>query len=153
MLNRKSGFTLIEMMVVVLIIALLATMILVESSYARKKSRDLQRMADLTRFAGALENYYADNSQTGYPTDTFDSVVATYLFPTVGTKYLDSGITNPYPTTDYSQNIDTYVRDQNNPNNYHLYFQVEIQSNASCLNCNGHGDIFLIKNGKKSNAW
>ncbi len=147
---KQKGFTLIEMLVVVLIIMLLATMVLVQASYARQKSRDLQRIADLTRVAGALENYYADNSATGYPTGTFDPVVSTL----VTNQYLESGVTNPYPDSSYSTNVEVYSR--TDANNYRLYFQVEIPANASCsenVACAGHGNLYLIKNGKVSKNW
>lgn len=146
----KKGFTLIEMLVVVLIIMLLATMVLVQASYARQKSRDVQRMSDVTRMAGALENFYADHSSTGYPTGTFNTVVSIL----VSNNYLESGITNPYPDANYSQNSEIYsVTDANN---YRLYFAVEIPANASCSSnsgCTGHGDLYLIKNSKVSKNW
>ena len=57
----KKGFTLIELMVVVLIIMLLAGVIVVNVDTARKKARDAKRISDLSTVSAALENYYADN--------------------------------------------------------------------------------------------
>ncbi len=61
----KRGFTLIELMVVVLIILLLAGVIVVNVDQARKKARDQARIADLNNVASALEAYHADTQQ--YP--------------------------------------------------------------------------------------
>jgi len=63
----SKGFTLIEMLIVITIIALLASLILVGMGGARAKTRDARRIADLHNVMNALELYYAKNSQ--YPQD------------------------------------------------------------------------------------
>ena len=67
--NRKNqpGFTLIELLVVVTIIGLLATIVLVSLNAARMKARDTRRLADLRQVALALELFYDDNPDIGYP--------------------------------------------------------------------------------------
>jgi prepilin-type N-terminal cleavage/methylation domain-containing protein len=52
-----KGFTLIEMLVVVLIIATLAAVALVSASSARLTARDAKRKADIRSIATALETY------------------------------------------------------------------------------------------------
>jgi len=59
---RNKGFTLIEMLIVITIIALLASLILVGMGGARAKARDARRIADLRSVQNALELYYASNS-------------------------------------------------------------------------------------------
>ena len=66
-MNDKKGFTLIELLVVITIIGLLATIVLVSLNTARSKARDARRLADLRQVALALEFYYDDNPDTGYP--------------------------------------------------------------------------------------
>jgi prepilin-type N-terminal cleavage/methylation domain-containing protein len=62
-MNKKlKGFTLIEMLIVITIIALLASLILVGMGGARAKARDARRIADLRSVQNALELYYANNS-------------------------------------------------------------------------------------------
>ena len=63
----SKGFTLIEMLIVITIIALLASLILVGMGGARAKTRDSRRIADLHNVMNALELYYSSNSQ--YPQD------------------------------------------------------------------------------------
>ena len=58
----SKGFTLIEMLIVITIIALLASLILVGMGGARAKTRDARRIADLHNVMNALELYYAKNS-------------------------------------------------------------------------------------------
>ena len=53
-LNRSRGFTLIELMTVVVIIAILSSIILVALSSSRGKARDAQRVSDLGQLQLAL---------------------------------------------------------------------------------------------------
>ena len=61
-ISRKRfsyGFTLIEMLIVVTIIALLSSIILVGLGSSRAKARDARRIADLHNTMVALELYYS----------------------------------------------------------------------------------------------
>ena len=65
-LLKKSGFTLIELIIVVAIIALLAAATFVAVNPARRihEANDAQRWADVTSIADAWATYAADNSGT-----------------------------------------------------------------------------------------
>jgi general secretion pathway protein G len=62
-----NGFTLIELMVVISIIAILASAGLVMYENAQSSARDGRRVADLNQIANALETYYSNNSGYAIP--------------------------------------------------------------------------------------
>ena len=63
--KEKSGFTLIELMVVIAIMAVLAVVGFASYSIALGKARDAKRRADLHDIRNALESYYVRNN--AYP--------------------------------------------------------------------------------------
>lgn len=60
-MRKKRGFTLIEIMVVVLIIMILSGLAIVSVNQARKQARDAKRISDMNTIASALQAYYADH--------------------------------------------------------------------------------------------
>jgi len=147
---KQKGFTLIEIMVVILIIGLLATVIIMRLNYAKERARDTQRMADLTIVASALDMYYGDNQSTGYPNVSTATLINTTLI--TPNRYLERNITNPYPTANFNAN--QYYYSFIDANSYRLYFDPERDEIATCgSGCSGHGNIYLIKNGKVANNW
>lgn len=64
---KKKGFSLIELLIVIAIIAILSGVGLASFSGTQKRGRDARRQADLESVRSALELYRADNSSTGYP--------------------------------------------------------------------------------------
>lgn len=63
--SSKKGFTLIELMVVITVIAILATMVLFGLTNAQGAARDAARQQMMTGIQSALERYYGDNQR--YP--------------------------------------------------------------------------------------
>lgn len=64
---RKKSFTLIELMVVIFIIALLATIIGISVGRVKSKARDAKRKGDLKTLATAMELYLDDNNTLPEP--------------------------------------------------------------------------------------
>lgn len=58
-MSNKKGFTLIEVLVVVFIVGLLASVVLVGLGSSRARARDTKRIAELRSVQLALESYYA----------------------------------------------------------------------------------------------
>jgi prepilin-type N-terminal cleavage/methylation domain-containing protein len=63
--QERKGFTLIEILIVVAIIAILASVILVGLGPTQSLGRDARRVSDLHEVQNGLELYY--NSQGSYP--------------------------------------------------------------------------------------
>lgn len=57
-----SGFTLIEMLIVLAIIGLLITIAVVALNTTQKRTRDMKRISDMTNLQTALELYYDSNA-------------------------------------------------------------------------------------------
>ncbi len=62
---KQKAFTLIELLIVIAIIGLLASIVLVALNNARAKARDAFRKSSLKELQSALELYYNDNN--AYP--------------------------------------------------------------------------------------
>jgi prepilin-type N-terminal cleavage/methylation domain-containing protein len=68
--RRHTGFTLIELIVVVSIIAILAGLVLSTADYARKKSARARAETEIVALAAACESYKADNGVYPANSDT-----------------------------------------------------------------------------------
>lgn len=64
---KTRGFTMIELMVVVLIIGLIAAIVLVNINDSRKKGRDARRKSDLQTTQAAVEQYANENRKYPVP--------------------------------------------------------------------------------------
>ncbi|WKZ25732.1 MAG: prepilin-type N-terminal cleavage/methylation domain-containing protein [bacterium] len=71
--KTKKGFTLVELLVVVSLIGVLATLVIANMNSARERARDTQRKSDFRNIQTALRLYYNDNG--GYPTSSTDNIV------------------------------------------------------------------------------
>lgn len=95
----RAGFTLLELLVVITIIAILAGLVLNTAGYMQKKAARSRAEAEIAALAAALENYKADTGD--YPTGTNGSATGTTtpgtnnaflraaLAPTTGKVYFE----------------------------------------------------------------
>jgi type II secretion system protein G len=63
--KRQGGFTIVELLIVIIIIGILATLVVVQFTNQQKKARDAQRKTDIGALETNLEAYYAENGK--YP--------------------------------------------------------------------------------------
>ncbi len=68
---KKTGFTLIELLVVIAIIGLLSSIVLVSTSGAIRRARDIKRIAELRSISTALIAYITDHND--YPVGDDDT--------------------------------------------------------------------------------
>jgi prepilin-type N-terminal cleavage/methylation domain-containing protein len=83
----ESGFTIIELLIVIAIIGILATLVLTNFQGAQARGRDTVRSSDVNSVFSKLEEYYNNNS--GYPLGTaVTSAAAQTTFPGIDASAL-----------------------------------------------------------------
>jgi len=81
--SGRGGFTLIEMLVVVGIIGVLASLVLVGLGPSRTAARDVKRISNVNQLRNLLEVYYLKNSK--YPDSLSEATLPGYT-KVVGTE-------------------------------------------------------------------
>lgn len=66
--KRKEGFTIVELLIVIVVIGILAGLVITTYNGIQQKARNTERQTDLKALQGQLEAYYATNGY--YPTAT-----------------------------------------------------------------------------------
>ncbi|MBI2075113.1 MAG: prepilin-type N-terminal cleavage/methylation domain-containing protein [Candidatus Harrisonbacteria bacterium] len=98
MQNKKSGFTLIEVLIVVAIIGLLASIVLVGLGSFRARGRDARRVADLRQTQNALELFYTKSN--AYPNvNSWSALEQALIAATIGVSKISNdplGAARPY---------------------------------------------------------
>jgi prepilin-type N-terminal cleavage/methylation domain-containing protein len=79
--RKESGFTIVELLIVIVVIGILAALVITTFSGIQKKARDTERTTDIKALHGQIEAYFAQN---GYYPD-LSNVTTTDL------KGLDAG--------------------------------------------------------------
>lgn len=79
--SKQNGFTIIELLIVIVVIGILAALVLNTVAGVQQRSRDTERRTDITVLATALEDFYKEHG--GYPQlGQFSNLqAATTMFP------------------------------------------------------------------------
>lgn len=64
--RANSGFTIVELLIVIVVIGILAALVIVTYNGIQQKARDTERKTDIKALQGHMEAYWADNAK--YPT-------------------------------------------------------------------------------------
>ncbi|MFH0776008.1 MAG: prepilin-type N-terminal cleavage/methylation domain-containing protein [Patescibacteria group bacterium] len=93
-LRNPKGFTLVELIIVIMIIGILAATLLPKVMGAPAKARDAAREADFNAISTALEMYFADN-------DKYPDAAANLGTTLVSGGYLKSALKDPTNSAAY----------------------------------------------------
>lgn len=63
--TKQQGFTIVELLIVIVVIGILAALVITTFTGIQKKARDTERTTDIKALHGQLEAYYAQNGS--YP--------------------------------------------------------------------------------------
>jgi general secretion pathway protein G len=68
--KRSEGFTIVELLIVIVVIGILATLVIVTFTGIQQKARDTQRKTDVDAVASHVEAFYASEDKGYYPMAT-----------------------------------------------------------------------------------
>lgn len=71
--QQQHGFTLVELLIVIVVVAILAAISVVAYNGIQERARDSQRANDIKAIAQALEMYYLDNGR--YPNGVGSNII------------------------------------------------------------------------------
>lgn len=110
--QKQKGFTIIELIIVIVVIGILASIVYVSFTTVQKRSRDAQRDRDVMDIQRALDKYYAANG--AYPSIAADGagvnasglssiLVPTYMaqFPTPPSSATYQYVRGPIANSSY----------------------------------------------------
>lgn len=112
----QRGFTLIELMMVIAIIGLLASITLTSVATVRNKARDTRRVTDVKQLAGAVELYRLANGT--YPVAS----VPTLSIPGISPTYVSSIPSAPVPVAQGCTSAQNQYLYQSDGTNYGIQF-------------------------------
>lgn len=104
---RRRGFTLVELMIVIVIIVILSTIAIVSYTVVLKNAHDSKRQSDMTALRSALEAYYQKNGTypSGCTQTNYSASVGCTVLTDVNTPGSFSGDGSMYITQTPSQQI------------------------------------------------
>ena len=105
-MKKEKGFTLIEILIVITIIGLLASVVLVGLSSFRSRGRDARRIADIRLVQNSLELYYVKSNN--YPAvNNWDSLRTALIGAGIGVTAVPNDPLDPSQTYYYGYSDDT----------------------------------------------
>lgn len=140
LLSAKRGFTLVELLVVMAIIAILSVTAYVALGGQTAKARNSRRQQDVSAVQSALEIYFVENFSK-YPTALHDDGNGA-TGPELEPKYMPKLPTDPVPGHEYTYEVDSVTK-----KTYQLATTFEQDDGTLKAYVTGNSTTPLIKNG------
>lgn len=124
MKRKSSGFTIVELLIVIVIIGILAALVIVVYNGLQSRARDTQRKTDIAHIAKAVEAYYAVNGNYPMPAGWCTQMShPTYIaaFSAEIQPYMSKVPFDPLYAATYQDYFYKNVNDQS----YYLYAELE----------------------------
>lgn len=149
---KESGFTLLELLVVIVILGILATVGFGQYRTSQIKGRDSQRKSDLGNIARALEMYY--NDFRSYPLSDAGRIAVegpgltwgVHDFATEDVIYMKILPNDPSAISDSGSGA-VYCYQSSDGSDFILFAQLENENDPDCqesYTCNGDDYCYLV---------
>jgi len=125
-MRKARGFTLIEILVVITIIALITSVAAVTYAQLGKQSRDAKRKADLEQIRAALEMYRSNDTNNQYPAHAAGNCSP---YPALSGGYIGTMPADPKSGSNYYYNCTVTTT------GYTVGAYLETTSTGSCGSC------------------
>ena len=134
MRKSRSGFTIVELLIVTVVIAILAAITTIAYTGIQTRARDAQRSNDISVFLKTLENYRAINGV--YPTAT----------PTAGDSGWESSYTDASNPANFMEYLDISKRPMDPINNatYRYRYYKYPAGNGGCAASRGGYMVLVV---------
>lgn len=141
-IEMRKGFTLIEMLIVIVIVGILSSLVLVGLGPVQRQGRDARRLSDLKQTQTALELFYAKKGVYP-PTSDWSTLKSTIADANIGVKSLPNDPSEPARSYHYGSDGSSYVlgaelEDENNPN-----LKDDVDGTVNGVNCADDGDVAM----------
>lgn len=151
--NKKTGFTLVELLVVISIIGILASIALASFTTSQRQARDTQRKSDLKQYSASLEAF-ANAGNGLYPSHTTKDISKAD-----NTLCGDLGLTNCPADPSDPTNVYKYISNGGNTGiapakatSYVLWSKLESDTNNYWVVCSsGKTGKYATSQGQPSN--
>lgn len=136
--KNRSGFTLVELVIVIAVIAILAAITVASYTGIQARSRDAKRRTDIANIIKGMELYYHDNGQ--YPvrgSSTGSPLEGWFTSGDTSWQFLSGSLTSVSDETSASPAMDKVPTDPTNtangtPTNGGYVYAVYVNQNNAC---------------------
>lgn len=144
--NNLGGFTLVELLIAMAILAILSTIALSSFNSSQMRGRDVQRKSDLKQIANALEMYYSDYGL--YPSFSANGLIIACPAPSTNCNWGDQTAMSDAKGVMYMRTIpqdpkgtNYYYRTLDSGKKFQIFAHLENTQDKNCIDGNCSVDV------------